>query len=234
MLVGGYAEVSCFRWTGSKLLPVGAAFLEKNFRFLEIHFRCIGSLSPFKYAEGTGDSMDVVTHQDRKRRMRDFASLDRAQDKAEQAKRRQNRDFVQVYPKGFQRLRALMDSYPLAAKIYAFLAEHIEQGTGAVVVSQELLAEEMHVTTRSIRTATAYLDEVGAVVRIKLGGSAIYAYALDPEEIWKTFDDAKEYAAFKTQTLARKRDNGDVKRKLKVMMKGQLESESPDAEVDDD
>jgi hypothetical protein len=165
--------------------------------------------------------VDVVSDQERDLRKRDLAAQGRSNEEAEKEKRRANKNFVQVYPKGFKRLRALMDSYPLAAKVYAFLAEHIDESVGAVVVSQDLLAEEMSVTTRSIRTATAYLDEVGAVVRIKLGGSAIYAYCLDPDEVWKTFDDAKEYAAFKTKTLARIRDNGDVKRKLKFMMRGQ-------------
>jgi hypothetical protein len=165
--------------------------------------------------------MDVVSEQDRARRTRDFAELDRAKDEAEQAKRRQNRDFVQVYPKGFKRLRALMKEYPLAAQIYAFLAEHIDSGTGAVVVSQELLAEELGVSRRSIIRASQWLDEENIVVRIKLGGSAIYAYCLNPDEVWRYFDEAKDYAAFKTKTLARKKDNGDVKRKLKVMLSGQ-------------
>jgi hypothetical protein len=170
--------------------------------------------------------MEVVSQQDRVRRKRDLDSLDKARNESKNAKNRQNKDFVQVYPKGFQRLRSLMDSYPLAAKVYAFLAEHVDEITGAVVVSQEVLAEEMGVTSRSIRTATGYLDKVGAVVRIKLGGAAIYAYCLDPTEVWRSFDDAKTYAAFRTKTLARKKDNGNVRRKLRVMLKG---TDDPDA-----
>jgi DNA-binding GntR family transcriptional regulator len=114
-----------------------------------------------------------------------------------------------------------MKSYPLAAQVYAFLAEHIDESAGAVVVSQELLAEELGVHERTIRRATAWLDEQNIIGRIKLGGAAVYAYCLDPEEVWKSFDDAKDYAAFRTKTLARKRDNGDIKRKLKVMLTGQ-------------
>ena len=100
-----------------------------------------------------------------------------------------------------------------------FLAEQIEPGTGAVVVSQELLAEELEVTTRTIRRLTQALEDDGAIVRIRLGGGSICAYCLNPDEIWKSWDTQKRYAAFNTKTLAKKGDNGEVKRKLKVMMK---------------
>jgi hypothetical protein len=141
-----------------------------------------------------------------------------------ETRRRENRNFVQVYPKGFKRLRWLMDEYPQAARVYLFLAEHIDEGCGAVVASQELLAEELDVSDRSIRRVTSFLDEHGIVVRIRLGGS-VYAYALDPEEVWKSFDDQKQHSAFKTKTLARKKDNPDIKRKLQFMMKGQIDLE---------
>ncbi|HEV7278034.1 MAG TPA: helix-turn-helix domain-containing protein [Devosiaceae bacterium] len=174
--------------------------------------------------------MDVATEADRQRRLRDLATEDEAAERAAIVRRRQNRDFVQVYPKGFHRLRSLMKEYPLAAQIYAFLAEHIDPGTGAVVVSQELLAEELGVHRRTIIRATHWLDENNIVVRIKLGGSAIYAYCLDPEEVWKSFEDTKDYAAFRTKTLARMKDNGDVKRRLKIMVTGQqdLFTEEPE------
>jgi hypothetical protein len=172
--------------------------------------------------------MDIVSEQDRERRKRDFKALDEAKAESSQAKRRQNKSFVQVYPKGFKRLRSLMKDYPLAAQIYAFLAEHIDGDTGAVVASQQLLADELDVHERSIRRATAWLDEQNIVVRVKIGGAAVYAYCLDPDEVWKSFDEAKDYAAFKTKTLARKADNGDIRRKLKVMLKGNGDAEIPD------
>jgi hypothetical protein len=172
--------------------------------------------------------MDVVSEQDRERRKRDFKAVDQAETDANQAKRRQNKSFVQIYPKGFKRLRSLMKDYPLAAQIYAFLAEHIDGDMGAVVASQQLLAEELGVHERSIRRATAWLDEKNIVVRVKVGGAAVYAYCLDPDEVWKSFDEAKDYAAFRTKTLARKADNNDIRRRLKVMLKGNDDAEIPD------
>lgn len=176
-----------------------------------------------------GQVMEIVSDEDRKRRKRDFEALDREEDEDSQAKRRQNKDFVQVYPLGFKRLRRLMKDYPLAAQIYTFLAEHIDANNGAVVASQQLLADELGVHERSIRRATAWLDQNNIVTRIKLGGAAVYAYCLDPNEVWKSFDEAKEYAAFRTKTLARKADNGDIRRKLKIMLKGNDDAEIPDS-----
>lgn len=44
---------------------------------------------------------------------------------------RENRRFVQVYPKGWRRLHWLIRENPSAARLYALLAEHIDpQGGG--------------------------------------------------------------------------------------------------------
>lgn len=133
---------------------------------------------------------------------------------------KKNKDFVQVYEKGFQRISDLINKNPSAAKLYVFLAKHIEPGTGAVVASQELLAEELKVSTRTIRRLSKTLEEEGAIIRIRLGAGSIYAYCLDPEEVWKSWNTSKDYAAFTTKTLARKKDNGDIKRNLMIMLKG--------------
>jgi DNA-binding Lrp family transcriptional regulator len=103
--------------------------------------------------------------------------------------------------------------------VYSFLAEHIDGVAGAVVVSQDVIAKELGVHERTIRRLTAQLEEDGALVRIKVG-TGVYAYALDPGEVWRSWDDKKECAAFVTKTLVLKSDrsNNQVRRKLKVMM----------------
>lgn len=141
---------------------------------------------------------------------------DRAR-KDEAAKK--NSGFVQVYPKGWQRLQALILTNPSAARVYAFLAEHIDSTCGAVVVSQQVLADELGVVERTIRRHTAWLEEQGALVRIKIS-TGVYAYALDPEEVWRSWDTKKDHAAFVTKTLVSKRDreNETIKRKLSIML----------------
>lgn len=151
-------------------------------------------------------------------RLLEFRAQDREQEAADEVGRTGNRDFVQVYPKGWKRLQALIKTNPSAARVYAFLAEHCDGSVGAVVVSQEVIAQELGVHKRTIIRLTKQLEDDGAVVRIRVG-TGVYAYGLDPEEIWRSWDDRKDLAVFRTRTLVRKSDraNGQVRRKLKVM-----------------
>lgn len=166
---------------------------------------------------------DIDTDDDRRRRIAElqadadqFEALKRQ--KEEEAKR-QNRDFVQVYPKGWKRLQALIRTNPSAARVYAFLSEHIDGTCGAVVVSQDVIAESLGVHRRTIIRLTKQLEDDGVLVRIKVG-TGIYAYALDPDEVWKSWDEHKDLAAFRTRTLVKKSDraNNQVNRKLRFMM----------------
>ncbi len=162
--------------------------------------------------------MLVATDEQRALRQLEMRSEDRdAALKAEAAKK--NREFVQVYPKGWRRLQDLIQKNPPAARVYAFLAEHIDGVAGAVVVSQEVMANALGVHIRTIQRQTAWLEAAGALVRIKVG-VGVYAYALDPSEVWRSWDDRKEEAAFLTRTLVRKSDaaNREVRRKIKVMI----------------
>lgn len=151
--------------------------------------------------------------------MAEFAAQDREREVQEEAAKRANRDFVQVYPKGWKRLQSLIRTNPSAARVYAFLAEHIDGICGAVVVSQDVIAKELDVSERTIRRLTQHLEDAGALARIKVG-TGVYAYALDPSEVWKSWDGKKDLSAFVTKTLVLKSDkaNGQVRRKLKVMM----------------
>lgn len=131
---------------------------------------------------------------------------------------RENRRFVQVYPKGWSRLQWLIRENPSAARLYALLAEHIDPNGGVVVASQTVLAEMLGVTDRTIRTLTKSLEEQGAVIRIRVGAGT-YAYALDPDEVWKAWDVYKDHAVFRTKTLVSKGgENAPIMRRLQVMI----------------
>ena len=162
--------------------------------------------------------MLVATDEQRALRQLEMRSEDRDAALRDEAAKK-NREFVQVYPKGWRRLQDLIQKNPPAARVYAFLAEHIDGVAGAVVVSQEVMANALGVHIRTIQRQTAWLEEAGALVRIKVG-VGVYAYALDPSEVWRSWDDRKEEAAFLTRTLVRKSDaaNREVRRKLKVMI----------------
>lgn len=154
-----------------------------------------------------------------KARMAEFAARDRDAEASQDEARKGNTDFVQVYSKGWARLDHLIQTNPQGARVWSFLARHIDGACGAVVVSQQVLAQELGVVERTIRRLTKKLENDGAIVRIKIG-TGVYAYALDPTEIWRSWDDKKALAAFTTKTLVKKadKDNGQVRRRLKVML----------------
>lgn len=167
--------------------------------------------------------ISVVTPEERLQRFIQLVE-EKMQENEDEKQQKKNKGFTQVYSDGFKRITEIFSKYPLAGRLYVFFAEHIEPETGAVVASQELLAEEMEVTSRTIRTATKWLEENGALVRIRLGPGGMYAYCLDPNEVWKSWNTGKKYASFTTKTLARQKDNGNVKRRLMVMLKGEEET----------
>ena len=163
----------------------------------------------------TGDIMEARLETEARRR--DLERQEKPQALSEEDK---NSGFVQVYEKGWRRLQTLIQVSPAAAKIYAFLAEHIDGSTGSVVVSQTVLAEQLGVSEITVRRQTKFLEDQGALIRIRVG-SGVYAYALDPSEVWRSWNSKKDLAAFTTRTLVRKSDrqNATIRRKLSVMIK---------------
>jgi len=143
---------------------------------------------------------------------------------------RMNSGFAQVYPKGWARLRWLLREKPTAAALYTWFAEHVDPNGGALVVSQAVIAERMGLSEITIRRLTGWMEEHHCIARVRVG-TGVYAYALDPDEIWKSWDSAKEYAVFRTKTLVSKRDkhNQTVARRIQMMLK----EPPPEAEVDE-
>lgn len=149
---------------------------------------------------------------------------------------RKNRDFVQVYPKGWRRLRWLMQEKPTAARLYSWIAEHMDPDGGALIVSQVVMAEAMGASEITIRRLTKWLEDHNVMVRVRVG-SGVYAYALDPEEVWRAWDTTKDHAVFRTKTLVKKRDahNRQVERRIRMMLKEAAgEPELPFHEIDHD
>ena len=83
-----------------------------------------------------------------------------------------------------------------------------------MVCDQQFLANQMGVSTRTIRRWLDYLEEKGALVRIPVAGK-VCAYALDPHEVWKGYNTSKDYSAFVTKTLVNK--DGEIKRRIMAM-----------------
>lgn len=146
---------------------------------------------------------------------------------AKREKDKKNKDFTQVYPAGWQRLRDLIGLKPNAAKVYTFLAEHCDWDGASVICSQEVMSEMLGISVRTVVRLTQFLEEQGAIVRIR-AGKGVYAYALDPSEVWKSTANAKEFASFYTKALVSMKDpeNLHVARRVKTFVSKPPKSES--------
>lgn len=142
---------------------------------------------------------------------------------------RLNSGFAQVYSKGWRRLRWLLEQKPRAASLYTWLAEHMDANGGVLVVSQAVMADAMGLSEITIRRLTGWMEEHHVIVRVRVG-TGVYAYALDPDEVWKSWDNKKDYSVFRTKTLVSKKDahNQDVARRIQLMIKEREKEEADD------
>ena len=139
-----------------------------------------------------------------------------------QKARRENAAFTQVYSQGWNRLRELMKKDAQAATLYAFLAEQMGPD-GTISASRATLAAALEIGERTVSRHVKSLEDLGAIIVLKNGTTNVYC--LNPAEVWKSFDNAKPYAAFNTRTLVSKAENPWVKKRLAVLLEGQLPKE---------
>jgi hypothetical protein len=157
--------------------------------------------------------MLIATDDQRKRREQELADLDASIAK-ERDELRKNHGFTQTYPKGWQRIRELAKGNSGAVSLYSFFAEHLDPSCGAIIADQQFLADQLQVSRRTIIRWIDYLEEQKALVRIPISGK-ICAYALDPHEVWKGYNNSKDYAAFVTKTLVN--NDGEIRRRIMSM-----------------
>lgn len=144
---------------------------------------------------------------------------------ADEGRKRRGPRFTKVYEKGWDALAGLVDNRP-AAKLYVFLSKNCGHDN-AVVCTYETLSEELELHERTIRRAVRDLEKNKHIVVLKLGTANVYV--LNPEEIWKTYEDHKRFCGFRARTLVSKRHNPDMKRRLTVMFDETfLANERPD------
>ena len=84
---------------------------------------------------------------------------------SDEERRRMNRDFVQVYPKGWARMRELLRETKSQAPLllYTFIAEHIDADGGVLVADQETICEAIGVSRTTLWRAIAFLEERNAL-----------------------------------------------------------------------
>lgn len=156
------------------------------------------------------------------------------EEQEEERKKAKNPHFTQVYPEGWDGMMTMMAENANAARLFAFIANHMDPNGGVLVASQKVLAEALDVAEITIRRASAWLEERKHLVRVRVGTS-VYAYALNPNEVWKSFHESKKYAVFTTRTLVSKSDefNRTVDRRIKTMLKEPRQEALPEMTVQD-
>ena len=161
----------------------------------------------------------MISTQNQVQRRQKEINLEREKEALERRESQKNSRFTQVSPKGWERIRELSkDKQGVAAiSLYSFLAEHIDPQCGAVVAEQQFLADQLNVSRSTIKRWLSYLESKNALVKIPVAGN-VCAYALDPHEVWKGYNNTKEYAAFVSKTLVNK--DGNIQRRIMAMFGG--------------
>lgn len=131
---------------------------------------------------------------------------------------KKNGNFTQVYPLGWAVIDYLMKENSQAGRLYAYFAKNIEPTDGTVLVSQDVLAQELDCTTRTIRKYIKYLEDLGVLFKLRVQGS-VYIYALNPEEVWKSWNSKKQYALFNTRVIIDKDINKKVAKEIRAALK---------------
>jgi hypothetical protein len=105
-----------------------------------------------------------------------------------------------------------------AARVYAFLAEHMGPD-GTLAASRKTLAEALDIGERTVSRHIQTLVKMDSIIVLKMGTANVYC--MDPAEVWKSYNNAKPYAAFNTRTLVSKSENPFIRRRLAVLLNGQ-------------
>lgn len=87
---------------------------------------------------------------------------------------------------------------------------------GTLCASRLTLSEALRCSERTVSRHVRKLEVLNAIVILKVGTANVYC--LDPSDVWKSFNDAKPYAAFTTKTLIGKTENRISKRRLSTLV----------------
>lgn len=122
---------------------------------------------------------------------------------------REDSDFVKMYRRFIQQIADLSMESPTALRVLLFLIRHMD-GMNAIGVPQKLIAEMIGVSRQTVNTAITYLADHGWIEVYKLGKANIYV--VNPDVVWTSYADQKQYCKFQATMLLSGEDNWDVRR----------------------
>lgn len=120
---------------------------------------------------------------------------------------KKNRGFVQFYENHLPHVRELITSNPVAAALFVFLTEKMDN-RNALVCSTQVLCEVFEKSRATMERAIKYLRDHNYVFITKAGQTNVFH--LNSRIVWKAWNSDKQYAEFHGMVLISKRENQDI------------------------
>ncbi|MGR5262305.1 replication/maintenance protein RepL [Vibrio astriarenae] len=130
------------------------------------------------------------------------------QEEAERKALTDNANFTQINNTyGWKTMRMMAKENPVAHQIFLFLGEHMDN-YNAVLASSKVLQEVTGKGRTTVSNAVKYLKENGIVSILKSGNSNVYI--LNPDLLWKNYNNRKSYCKFEGAMLISKKENEEI------------------------
>jgi hypothetical protein len=125
-----------------------------------------------------------------------------------------NTNFFQIYKDNVDLLIEIGQKNKTALNIFLWIAKHMDD-RNALVVSQETIAEQLKITTRTVRYAIADLKASKALDILKSGSTNIYA--LNSKIVWQDEADNKRFAHFTAKVYITEAEQEKSKIKTEIL-----------------
>lgn len=120
---------------------------------------------------------------------------------------KKNDDFVQVYRRFIKNISDLSIQNSTALTVLLFLIKHMD-GTNALSVSSQVLADTLGVSRQTISKSVNYLRSNGWLEIFKNGSANVYV--VNPEVVWTSYADQKAYCKMQGSLLLSADENWEI------------------------
>lgn len=119
---------------------------------------------------------------------------------------KKNNDFIQFYRNYIDEISALGDENYVAFKLFMFITKHMDPNN-SLCVSMKALQEILGYSRQTLSKAVKYLKDKGWLCVLKSGTTNIYI--LNPEIVWTSWANQKQYCKFKTNVIVSASENAE-------------------------
>jgi hypothetical protein len=148
--------------------------------------------------------VSVSTDRERQMRERELIDDDEKRTREETARRKNKEKFVQMYEDKMVHVRKLIRDFPLAAEVFLFLTEKMDQ-RNALVCPTQVLSDVFKKSRRQIDRVIKHLKDNDYLYITKVGN--VNVYHMNKHIVWKSFEWAKEYCQFEGNILIARSEN---------------------------